>query len=234
MAPSAPHYTPDAIKFLRGLKRNNTRDWFNARKDIYERELKTPSIALVTALNEAMLRFAPQNIQPPQKAMMRIYRDIRFSPDKRPYKIHQGIWWAREGLEKTSGGGFYFDLSGEQVTIAAGVYMPEREQLLAIRRHIEANHQEFRRLLASKRLGSVMSEFDGQKLTRPPKGFLPDSPAIDLLLNRQWGFSAHLPVETATKPNLLKEIVKRFEAAAPLVAFLNTPLTTTKPRRPLF
>jgi uncharacterized protein (TIGR02453 family) len=234
MGLSAPHYNAEAIKFLRGLKRNNTRDWFNDRKAIYERELKAPSIALVAAVNEAMLRFAPENVQPPQKAMMRIYRDIRFSPDKRPYKIHQGIWWARGGLEKTSGGGFYFDLSGEQVTIAAGVYMPEREQLLAIRRHIEAHHQEFRHLLASKKLRSAMSEFDGQRLTRPPKGFLPDSPALDLILNRQWGFSTHLPVEIATQSTLLKEIVKRFEAAAPLVAFLNTPLVTNKPRRPLF
>ena len=234
MALSAPHYTPDAIKFFRGLKRNNNRDWFNARKETYERAVKAPSVALVAAINEAMLRFAPENIQPPQKAMLRIYRDIRFSPDKRPYKIHQGIWWAREGLEKTSGGGFYFDLSGEQVTIAAGVYMPEREQLLAIRRHIELHHEEMRRLLASRRLRSLMGEMDGHKLTRPPKGFSPDSPAIDLLLNRQWGLSTHLPAEAATKPTLLKEIVKRFEAAAPLIAFLNAPLATKKARKPLF
>ena len=234
MAPSAPHYSPEAIKFFRGLKRNNNRDWFNARKELYERVVKAPSAALVAAINEAMLRFAPENIQTPQKAMLRIYRDIRFSPDKRPYKIHQGIWWAREGLEKTSGGGFYFDVSSEQVTIAAGVYMPEREQLLAIRRHIESHHEEMRRLLASRKLRSLMGEMDGHKLTRPPKGFSPDSPAIDLLLNRQWGLSAHLPVDAATKPTLLKEILKRFEAAAPLIAFLNAPLATKKARKPLF
>jgi len=234
MAPSAPHYSPEAIKFFRGLKRNNNRDWFNARKELYEREVKVPSVALVAVVNEAMLRFAPENIQTPQKAMLRIYRDIRFSPDKRPYKIHQGIWWAREGLEKTSGGGFYFDLSSEQVTIAAGVYMPEREQLLAIRRHVEQHVEEMRRLLASRKLRSLMGEMDGHKLTRPPKGFSPDSPAVDLLLNRQWGLSAHLPADAATKPTLLKEIVKRFEAAAPLIAFLNAPLASKKARKPLF
>ena len=111
--------------------------------------------------------------------------------------------------------------------------MPEREQLLLIRRHIDENHEEMRRILASKRLRSLMNEFDGNKLTRPPKGFAPESPALDLILNRQWGFSAHLPADTATKPALLKEIVKPFEAAAPLVAFLNTPLIP-KPRKPLF
>jgi uncharacterized protein (TIGR02453 family) len=234
MASVSPHYTPDAIKFFRGLKRHNDREWFNARKAVYEREVKAPTIALAVAVNEALLRIAPENIQPPQKAMMRIYRDIRFSPDKRPYKIHQGVWWAREGLEKTSGGGFYFDLSGEYVTIAAGAFMPERDQLLAIRRHLEQHHEEMRRILAQKKLRSLMTEIEGHKLTRAPKGFAPDSPALDLLLNREWGMVAKLPAETATKPTLLREIVKRFEAAAPLVALLNAPLAAKKQRKPLF
>jgi uncharacterized protein (DUF2461 family) len=112
--------------------------------------------------------------------------------------------------------------------------MPEREQLLSIRRHIEVHHEELRRLLASKKLRSLMSEFDGQKLTRPPKGFPPDSPAMDLLLCRQWGVTAHLAPEAATSPTLIKEIVKRFEAAAPFVALLNAPLIASKPRKPLF
>jgi uncharacterized protein (TIGR02453 family) len=228
-----PHYTPEALKFFRGLKRNNDREWFTARKAIYEREIKLPTHAVVAAINEEMLRFAPDYVRPPQKATFRIYRDIRFSSDKRPYKTHQGAWWTRTGLEKTSGGGFYFHVAGDEVIVAAGVYMPEREQLLAIRRHIEANHAEMRALLKSKKLTSLMSEFDGNKLTRPPKGFLPESPAADLILNRQWGFSAKLPAATATSPTLVKEIAKRFEAAAPLLNFLNAPLAA-KPRKPLF
>jgi uncharacterized protein (TIGR02453 family) len=234
MAPVAPHYSPEALKFLRSLKRNNDREWFNARKAVYEREIKAPTLALINAINEAMLRFAPDNVQPPQKVAMRIYRDIRFSPDKRPYKRNQGAWWARSGLEKTSGGGFYFHMGPDEFVIAAGVYMPEREQLLAIRRHIEIHHEDLRKILASKKLRNLMSEFDGQKLTRPPKGFPQDSPALDLLLCRQWGVSASLPPDLATSPTLLKEIVKRFEVAAPMVALLNAPLITSKPRKPLF
>lgn len=234
MAPVAPHYSPEALKFMRSLKRNNDREWFNARKGVYEREVKAPTLALINAINEAMLRFAPDNVQPPQKVAMRIYRDIRFSPDKRPYKRNQGAWWARSGLEKTSGGGFYFHMGPDEFVIAAGVYMPEREQLLAIRRHIEIHHEDLRRILASKKLRGLMSEFDGQKLTRPPKGFPQDSPALDLLLCRQWGVSASLPPDLATSPTLLKEIVKRFEVAAPMVDLLNAPLITSKPRKPLF
>jgi uncharacterized protein (DUF2461 family) len=79
-----------------------------------------------------------------------------------------------------------------------------------------------------------MGETDGHKLTRPPKGFAPDSPALDLLLNRQWGLIAKLPSDAATRPTLLREILRRFEASAPLVAFLNGPLAAKKQRKPLF
>ena len=227
------HFSPAALKFLRALKRHNDRDWFNDRKPIYERELKAPMLALIAEINTALADFAPEHLRPPQKIAMRIYRDIRFAKDKRPYKTNVAAWWAREGLEKTSGAGFYFHLSTTELTIAAGAYMPEREQLLAIRRHLARHHAEFRKLLAQKKLRALMSEFEGLPLTRPPKGFAAEDPAIDLLLCRQWGVSATLPPEHAASPALLKDILTRFRAAAPLVAFLNTPLLG-KPKRPMF
>ncbi len=233
MEAMATHFSNEALKFLRGLKRNNDREWFAARKDIYERELKAPMLALVAEVNDAMIDFAPENVRAPQKAIMRIYRDIRFSKDKRPYKVHQAAWWARQGLEKTSGGGFYIDVSGTEVTIAGGVFMPEREQLLAIRRHLLDHHTEMRRLLAAKKLKSAMQEIDGQRLTRAPKGFPAEHPAIDLLLAKQWGVIARLPAEFALRPTLVKDIVAHLKLAAPIVALLNAPLIP-KPRKPMF
>ncbi|WP_213805188.1 DUF2461 domain-containing protein [Granulicella sp. dw_53] len=230
---ATPHFSDKSLKFLRGLKRNNDREWFEPRKPIYEAELKAPMLSVIDAINQAMLDFAPENVHPPQKCMMRIYRDVRFSADKSPYKSRVSAWWARAGLEKTSGGGFYFSLSTTDVTIAAGVYMPEREQLLAIRRYLVDHHQELRALLAGKKLRAKLQEFEGLRLTRPPKGFNPDDPAMDLLLCRQWGIAATLPVETATSPALVKEIVARFRLAAPVVALLNRPLLG-KPKQPLF
>ena len=229
----ATHFSSEALRFLRGLKRNNDREWFAARKDIYERELKAPMLALVAEINDAMIDFAPDNVRPPQKAIMRIYRDIRFSKDKRPYKIHQAAWWARHGLEKTSGGGFYFDVSGTEVTIAAGVFMPEREQLLAIRRHLLEHHAELRRLLAAKKLKAAMQPIDRESLIRPPKGFPADHPAMDLLLCKQWGVIARLPADYALRPTLAKDVAAHFKLAAPIVALLNAPLIP-KPRKPLF
>ena len=234
-------FSPDALKFLRGLKRNNDRDWFEARRPIFERELKTPMLALIAQINDAMLAFAPDHIRPPHKALFRIYRDIRFSKNKLPYKTHMAAWWARTGLEKTSGGGFYFHISPTEVTIAAGVYMPERDQLLAIRRYLVEHHAEMRRLLANKKLKAVLGEFDGLRLTRAPKGFSPEDPAVaaslDLILCRQWGVAATLPAEAALEPDFVNQIVTRFQRATPLVDLLNTPLL--KPRhvsakRPIF
>ncbi|GAC1360581.1 MAG: DUF2461 domain-containing protein [Acidobacteriaceae bacterium] len=228
------HLSAAALRFLRGLKRNNDRTWFEARRDIFESELKAPMLAILAEVNEAMLSFAPNHVRPPQKALMRIYRDIRFSKDKRPYKIHTAAWWSRAGLEKTSGAGFYFDVSATEITIAAGCYMPERDQLLAIRRHLSEaggqQHTALRRLLSSTRLLKLMQPIDGQPLTRPPKGFLPDDPALDLILQRQWGVSSTLPADLAITSDLVPEIIRRFRISTPIVDLLNEPLTPSKKR----
>jgi uncharacterized protein (TIGR02453 family) len=229
----ATYFSGEAMKFLRGLKRNNDRVWFDARKAVYEKELKAPMLALIGEVNEAMAEFAPMHVRPPQKIMMRIYRDIRFSKNKQPYKTHVSAWWVQEGLEKTSGAGFYFHVSPEEVVVAAGMYMPEREQLLAVRRYLAEHHAEFLALMKGRKLRSLMKEIDGEALTRAPKGFLEDHPAIDLLKNKQWGVSTRLPGERATRAAILKDVVERFRVAAPVIAMLNAPLVG-KPRRPMF
>jgi uncharacterized protein (TIGR02453 family) len=217
----ATHFSPEAMKFLRGLARNNDREWFGERKPVYEREIKTPMLALIGEVNDALAEFAPEHLREPHKVMMRIYRDTRFAVDKRPYKTNVSAWWVRRGLEKTSGAGFYFHVSPKETVIAAGAYMPTGDQLLAIRRHIDAHHSELRKVLADRRLKAVMTEFEGNPLKRAPRGFAADSPALDLLVCRQWGVSATLPAELATEAGLLREVVKRFRLAAPLVEFLN-------------
>ncbi len=219
-----PYFSPEAMKFLRGLKRNNKREWFEERRAIFERELKKPMLVVIDQVTDAMTDFAPAHVRPAQKTMMRIYRDTRFSSDKTPYKTHLSAWWTRMGLEKTSGGGYYFHFSPTEVVIAAGIYMPEREQLLAIRIQLLEQHAEFRRLLSGKKLRKVMDlDLDRAALTRPPKGFAADHPGIDLIKQQQWGMLARLPAEVALSKGLVSEIVTRFRLAAPIVDFLNRP-----------
>ena len=229
----ATYFSGEALKFLRGLKRNNDRVWFEARRGVFEKELKEPMLKLIGEVNEAMAEFAPMHVRPPQKIMMRIYRDIRFSKNKQPYKTHVSAWWVRDGLQKTSGAGFYFSVTPDEVVIAAGAYMPEREQLLAIRRYLADHYEEFRRVMKGKKMRSLMTEDDGSSLTRAPKGFPEDHPAIDLLKRKQWAVWARLPGERAMKATLLKDVVERFKVTAPMIEILNAPLVG-KPKRPMF
>jgi uncharacterized protein (TIGR02453 family) len=229
------HFNPAAIRFLKALKKHNDRTWFNDRKPVYEAEVQLPWLGLIDEVNDALEAFAPECVKPARKAMFRIYRDTRFSNNKLPYKTHVGAWWSPAALAKTSGGGFYAHVAGDEIVVAAGVYMPQPEQLLAIRRHLQAHHAELRSLLANKKIRALLPEFDSNPLTRMPKGFAADDPAAEFLLCRQWALSARLPIEVATTPKLVSEMVKRFRAAAPLIELLNAPLRPAKTvRKSLF
>lgn len=228
------HFSEAGLRFLRSLKRNNDRDWFNQRKQIYERELKEPMLQVITEINEAMLRFAPAHVRSPAKTMMRIYRDIRFAKDKHPYKTHISAWWAHAGHEKTSGGGFYAHVAGDEVHLGAGVFMPERDQLLALRRHIVVHHERLRGELRARRLATLgFAPVAGSPISRPPKGFAEPAEAMDLLRCREWGVMASLPVALALQPDFVRQVIRRFERTAPLVALLNEPLQPA-PKRAAF
>jgi uncharacterized protein (TIGR02453 family) len=90
-APAA-HLRPEGLAFLRALTRNNDREWFTPRKAIFEAELKEPMLAIVRKVTDAMTTFAPSFVRPAEKCLFRIYRDTRFSADKRPYKTHVAAW----------------------------------------------------------------------------------------------------------------------------------------------
>lgn len=234
------HFTDETMTFLRGLARNNDRAWFEERRAVYERAVRQPLLALADEITAQMAAFAPDHMRPANKVVMRIYRDVRFSKNKDPYKTHMAAWWARHGMEKTSGGGFYLEVGPKRVLVAAGVYMPEREQLLAIRRWMSANHEAYRKerakLMRARALG--FGDIDAQPLTRMPKGFAADDPADELLRATSWGVQSLLPLKMATSPKLAAEVVKRIAASAPLIELLNgailAALPETTKRKPLF
>jgi uncharacterized protein (TIGR02453 family) len=223
--PSAPaHLRPEGLKFLRGLEKNNNREWFNERKAIYEAELKEPMLAIVRKITGAMMEFAPHHVRPAEKSLFRIYRDTRFSHDKRPYKTHVAAWWSHQGMEKTSGAGYYFQVSPKGVVIAAGAYMPEKEQLAAIRHWLLENHARFRKLLNRPAVKKTFTEFEGEALTRPPKGFPCEHPALDLVRMKQWGLSTTLPAEATLEPGFAGTLIRHFKLLAPVVDALNEPI----------
>jgi len=222
-APAA-HLRPEGLKFLRNLARNNDREWFTPRKAVFEAELKEPMLAIIRKVNEAMESFAPAFVRPAEKSLFRIYRDTRFSNNKLPYKDHVAAWWSRQGMEKTSGAGYYFHIGAKEVVIAAGAYMPEKEQLAAIRHWLLDHHVEFRKLLQKPAVKKAFDEFEGNALTRPPKGFPAEHPAMDLIRFKQWGLATTLPATTALEPGFAATLVRYFKQAAPVVDALNTPI----------
>jgi uncharacterized protein (TIGR02453 family) len=196
-------------------------------------------LALIAAINQALADFAPGFIRDPARCMMRIYRDTRFSKNKQPYKTHLAAWWSRHGMEKTSGGGYYLQVGPQGVMVAAGVYMPEREQLLAIRRWMSVHHLAYRKelakLLRSKTLG--FTPIDAHPLTRMPKGFAADDPADELIRATSWGIHAELPASLALQPAFITEVLKRFKAATSITEMLNQAILEGSPRairKPLF
>jgi uncharacterized protein (TIGR02453 family) len=215
---------PEGIAFLRGLARHNDREWFTPRKATFEAELKEPMLAIIRKVTDSMAKFAPDFVRPAEKCLFRIYRDTRFSANKLPYKTHVAAWWALQGLEKTSGAGFYFHVSAQEVVIAAGAYMPEKDQLAAIRHWLLENHAAFRKLLQEPAMRKTFSEFEGNALVRPPKGFPKEHPALDLIRCRQWGVATTLPAAVALEKDFAARLVRCFRLAAPVVEALNTPI----------
>jgi uncharacterized protein (TIGR02453 family) len=226
-----PGFPREMGQFFRSLKRNNRREWFQPRKHLYEQHVKGPMLELVEALNRDLMKFAPDFVTDPKKAIFRIYRDTRFSHDKTPYKTHVAASFSRRGSTGLGTGGFYFSVSHDQVEVAAGIYHPLPETMLLVRTHIAANYQELRRILANQKARKLAGDLQGDELTRAPKGFDTGHPALDLIKKKDWILDVSLPAAIATTPKLHREILDRFRAMAPLVEYLNRPLLAKKPSR---
>jgi uncharacterized protein (TIGR02453 family) len=220
-------FPPEGLKFMRDLARHNKREWFQPRKELFESTVRGPMFALVEAINAELLKFAPDYISDPKKAVYRIYRDTRFSADKTPYKTHQAALFSRRSAGR-AGAGFYFSFSAKELAIAGGVYEPSPEQMLAIRTWLAENHTSFRKI--AKRPEKLMNKLHGDSLVRIPKGFAADHPAADLIKMKRWLYYATLDPEIATTPKLVTELVKRFKAMLPVLEELNKPLAKSRPR----
>jgi uncharacterized protein (TIGR02453 family) len=231
--PGFPGFPPEAPKFLRSLKRNNRREWFQPRKHLYEQHVREPMLDLIASLNAGLARFAPDYVTDPKKALFRIYRDTRFSHDKTPYKTHVAASFSRRGTERLGTGGFYFSISPDGIEVAGGIYHAQPEVLLQVRTHIAEHHEELRRILSAKKTRTLMGELQGAELTRAPKGFDTCHPAIGWIKMKDWILDTTLDASLATTPALHGELLERFRAMAPVIDYLNRPLLARKPARDL-
>jgi uncharacterized protein (TIGR02453 family) len=248
MAKSKPASTPfrgfsdRMLSFFRGLDRNNTREWFAPRKELFETQVRAPMIEAAAAVNEAIKTFALDNAAAdPAKCLYRIYRDTRFSKDKTPYKTHIGAIYPRKGLPKHGGASFYFGVSHKAVQVAGGVYEPGPEELAALRHAIAADPRRFLKLSEDPKIARAMQPLKGDKLTRVPRGYErhADSPAADYLKRKAVYWYIELPPKLALSPRLVKDVVARFQLMAPAMEWMNQAILAARrnedessPKRP--
>ena len=202
MPPPFPGFPAETLPFLRDLKANNKREWFQPRKPIYEEKVKAPLVELVLALGEELRDFGTDLVTAPDKAIYRIYRDVRFSKDKSPYKTHVAAVFSARGLEKHAGAGLYFHVSPDELLVGGGIYRPGSRELLAIRQRIAAGHEALRAICKEGMFRHFFGQITGERLKRTPKGFAPDHPAADLLVYKQFLAAGHLDPAIAETPKL--------------------------------
>ena len=227
-------FSPESLRFLKGLKKHNEKPWFEANRAVYERAVKLPLQRLAEELDVRFAKLAPEFVAPPKRALFRIHRDVRFSKDKSPYKTHAALWvFHRDagrgvGREAHGGAGFYFHLEPGASLIAAGYWMPPRPALNIIRERLAEDHKPFAKLVTEaafkRKFGGLTDDEPGVKLTRVPRGFAPDHPAAEWLRFASFTASRNLTDAEALSPKLVDNILKDYALLLPMVRWLNATL----------
>jgi uncharacterized protein (TIGR02453 family) len=230
-APS-PGFTAETLRFFRGLARRNERAWFEAHRGAYEAFVRAPMWALVEEMDVRLARFAPEIVGDPKHSIFRIYRDIRFSRDKSPYKTHVAAWFyhrdaSRKVGQDAEGGsaGFYVQVSPGDSFIGGGIWMPPRPTLNRLRDAIAQDPRGFARIVEQpqlrRRLGGLSRE---DELKRLPRGYAEDHPAARWLRLRSFIAGRALSDAQATGGRLAALLERDFRLMLPLVRRLNAAL----------
>ncbi|OKL38448.1 DUF2461 domain-containing protein [Pontibacter flavimaris] len=212
------------LRFLADLADNNTREWFTDNKSRYE-QARQNYIGFLNELLQEMQQFEPAaRGQQGKDLVFRIYRDVRFSKDKRPYKDHFGAYVA-EGGRKSILPGYYLHLAGgNRSFLAGGLWFPPAPELKAVRQEIDYNLEEFRALVESEEFREKFGAIEGEQLKTTPKGYDKDNPAIHYLRFKSWNAVMPLPDEIVLGPDFLQVVLDGFQSLKPLNDFLAHPI----------
>ncbi len=215
------------LKFLKDLQKNNNREWFEKNRKRYE-AAKEDMAALVNAVIAQLGKKDPTISHLLAKdCVYRINRDVRFSKNKAPYKNNMAASLISGG-KKSDLGGYYIHIQpGGESFIGGGRYMVEADQLKKIRQEIDYNWKEFRSIIQHKKFKACYGELErgeGMALSREPKGYEKDNPAIEYLKLKSWVATTPLTDADLTEKGLVKKITTAFEALQPLIVFLNRAL----------
>lgn len=211
------------LQFLENLSENNNREWFNANRQVYK-ESRDKVLFITEILINEIRKFDPEiHIIAPKDCMFKIFRDVRFSNDKRPYKTNFGSFIAKGG-RKSLQAGYYFHIEPNRSFAGGGLYMPPPEQLKTIRSHIAENGHEFLEIIQEKKFKEIYPEIHGQKLKTAPKGFPKNHEFSDLLRYQSFVFSTNLEKQTITSNFFVDYLVNVFNELYKVNKFFNNGL----------
>ncbi len=222
-------FGPQALRFLRGLERNNRRDWFERHRPTWEREVRAPMRALVEEMDVRLARLAPELVGDPKRSIFRIHRDVRFSADKSPYTTNAACQFyhcdAGRGAGQDAegaGAGLYFQVARGECFAAGGMWMPARPALDRIREAIAGAPEDFEALLRAPAFRRRFRRLDQEaQLKRMPRGYAETHPAAGWLRYRSFTATRMMSEREIASPRLPDILARDFAALVPLVRWLN-------------
>ncbi|PWS27474.1 TIGR02453 family protein [Pedobacter yonginense] len=209
----------ETLNFIKEVAENNNREWFAENKSRYE-EAKTDVLALVASIIPELAKVDPalSAEADPKKSLMRIYRDVRFSKNKDPYKTNFGIWFStKKGSNEP---GYYLHIQPGSSFLAGGYWMPEAPHLKLIRQEIDYNVEDFKEIINNKDFKDNFKLGVGNSLKNAPKGYDPTDPNIEFLKLKSFEATMALSDAEFFKPNLINKLISSFQTVQPLVVFL--------------
>lgn len=219
-------FQKSSLQFLTDLKRNNHKDWFDKNRQRYEtakanlEEFTAEMIRQISRFDESIAHLQVK------ECLFRINRDIRFSKDKTPYKTNLSMYISKGG-KKAIYPGYYFHLEPGKSHVSGGLWMPLAPELKKIRQEIDYNWDEFQKIVTARKFRSVYGDFrrgSEELLTRAPKGYEEDNPAIGYLRFKSWVVSAPVTDAELQAKDLAKKTAARYEALFPLINFFSRAL----------
>ena len=213
------------LKFLKNLKKNNNRPWFQEHRKQYE-NVKADFLLLVEKLITGIAAFdKPIGNLEAKNCLFRINRDVRFSKNKDPYKSNLAAYFNKDG-KKGIGAGYYLHIEPGRSFVAGGIWMPEPAVLAGIRQEIDYNFTDWKKLIDHKKFRKYFPEAvtSEEVLVRPPKSYDENNPAIEFLKMKSFIVSKPYADGVLVNKNFIKEVTKTFNAMKPLIDFINTSL----------
>ena len=210
---------PDVFKFYRALEKNNNREWFEPQKErfkVLEAEIKAFNDGVKTGLEES------DEIE--KIKIFRIYRDVRFSKNKTPYKTHFGISFHRK--KPNLRGGYYLHIAPQNSFIATGFWNPDPKDLLRIRKELELDGDELLEIINKNNFKNIWGEIQGDSVKTSPRGFSIDHPSIDLIRRKQYIFIKKFDDKSVLSPEFQNQVIKNFKAIRPFFDYMTNVLTT--------